>query len=121
VEHSTTTIQDIIDRRLETGLGDLLLELYHAGYCAGARLPLELPHEAGVGDLVLLIDARHNDEIRRPRGWADLDDPPANADEHIAWLLKQPQQADPVRVRAAIERQVALGDVTFETAPPKRS
>lgn len=115
------TITDVINRRIETSLGDLLLEMYHAGYCAGARLPLELPHEAGVTDLLLLIEARHRDEIRRPRGWAVLDDPPPHADERLAWLLSLPQQADPVRVRAALEREIALGDMTFETAPLKRS
>lgn len=91
----TTAIQDVINRRIEIGLGDLLLEMFHAGYCSGARLPLELPHEAGVTDLMLLIEARHKDEIRRPRGW---ENPPLLADEIPGWLL------------AHCERENALGD-----------
>jgi len=100
-------LQDLINRRIETGLGDMLLAMYHAGYCAGARLPIELPAENGAADLVLLVEARHKDEIRRPRGWEDA---PLTSDELPGWLLKQPQQADPVRLRAYAERVLALGE-----------
>lgn len=102
-----TTIQDIINRRVEIGLSDLLLKLYHAGYCAGARLPLELPGEAGVTDLILLVEARHRVEVRAPRGWEDA---PVTNDNLPGWLLSLPQQADPVRLLAAAERENALGD-----------
>lgn len=90
-----SAIQDIINRRIETGLGDMLLAMYHAGYCAGAGLPIDLPAEAGAIDLVVLIEARHKDEIRRPRGW---ENPPLLADEIPGWLL------------AHCERENALGD-----------
>jgi len=104
-----TLLQNIINRQIETGLGDLLLEMYHAGYCNGAGLPIELPRETGVTDLMLLIEARHKDEIRRPRGW-EL--PPLLADEIPGWLL------------AHCERQIALGDAQppdgWHTAPLKR-
>ena len=99
-----TAIQDIITRRLETGLADLLLAMYHAGYCTGAHLPLDLPTEDGAADLVLLVEARHRVEVRELRG------PHLLADGLPGCLLTQPQQADPVRLRAYAERVLALGE-----------
>lgn len=90
-------------------LGDLLLAVYHAGYCAGARLPREALDGVGLADLVQLIEARHRAEILAPRGWLDL---PTTVDELPGWLL------------AHCERIHALGDsqppAGFETAPLRR-
>lgn len=90
----TDAIQSIIASRLETGLADLLLAVYHAGYCAGARLPSEAPG-AGLADLLTTIEARHRAEVLTPRGWLE---PPVLADELPGWLL------------AHCERINALGD-----------
>jgi hypothetical protein len=101
-----TPIQEIINRRVELGLADLLLAIYDAGYCAGANVPIETPAHAGLADLLLLIQARHRDEVLALRGWLD---PPILADDIPGWLL------------AHAERVQALGDATppagFESAP----
>lgn len=94
MSHSTT-IADVIRDRAERGLADLLLTVYDAGYCAGGRLPMEQPAHVGMADLLILLEARHRDEIRALRGW---EMPPRNADEVPGWLL------------AHCERQNALGD-----------
>jgi hypothetical protein len=96
MEHFTTpSIQDIINRRVETGLADLLLSIYHAAYCAGANLPTEAPEGTYTRDLLSTLAGRHRVEILAPRG---LLDEPATNDELPGWLL------------AHCERQVALGD-----------
>lgn len=101
----TTAIQDIINRRVETSLADLLLTVYDAGYCAGANVPVETPAHVGLADLLMLIEARHRAEILASRGWLP---PPLLHDEIPGWLL------------AHCERENALGDATppaqFETA-----
>lgn len=106
--HSTTaSIQDVINRRVETGLADLLLTVADYFYCTGAGVPAELPGQTGMADLLILIEARHRAEVLALRGWLD---PPIASDELPGWLLTLPQRADPVRARAAAEREVALGD-----------
>jgi hypothetical protein len=93
--HSTTTIADVVSRRVETGLADLLLDIYHAAYCAGANLPTEAPANTHTRDLLSTLAGRHRAEILIPRGWLDA---PVTNDELPGWLL------------AHCERQVALGD-----------
>lgn len=120
--HSTTTpIQDIINRRVETGLADLLLTIYDAGYCAGAGMAMELPIPMGMADLVLLVEARHKAEVQALRGWCE--EPRVLRDHLPAYLASLPQQADatpeaPDWLRAYAERQIALGDAT---PPPELS
>jgi hypothetical protein len=97
VVNSTTTIQDIINRRVETSLADLLLTVYDAGYCAGANVSSAPPAHTGLADLLLLLEARHRAEILASRGWLP---PPLLHDEIPGWLLAQ------------CERQNALGDAT---------
>jgi len=92
-----TTIADVLRDQQERGLADLLLTVYDAGYCAGAHLPLEAPLALGLTDLLILLEARHRDEVLAPRGWIDS---PRNADELPGWLL------------AHCERETALGDAT---------
>lgn len=99
MEHSTTTIQDIIRRRVETGLADLLLTVYDAGYCAALGSPPELAAAASTADLLTTLAARHRAEVLASRGWLGLD-PPLTNDEIPGWLL------------AHCERQNALGDAT---------
>lgn len=101
-----TTIQAIISQRVETGLADLLLSVYDAGYCAGASVPIEAPAHAGLSDLLALIAARHKDEVLALRGWLDA---PLTSDDLPGWLLRLPQQSD-VQYHAAAERAAALGD-----------
>jgi len=99
------------DAPLQRGLADVLLDIYHAAYCAGANIPTEAPADRHLRDLLSTLAGRHRAEILIPRGWAE---PPLTADELPGWLLTLPQQA-------AIEREVALGDAAppagFETAP----
>lgn len=118
--HSTTaSIQDIINRRVEIGLADLLLTIFDYAYCKGAGDPIELPTQMGTLDLLILIEARYEAEVLALRGWLD---PPIMHDDLPAWLLRQPQQADggwTAHERAYAERMIALGDArppTLHTA-----
>lgn len=115
--HSTTApIHDIINRRVETGLADLLLTVADYFYCKGAGVPTELPSHPGTLDLLILIEARHQAEVLALRGWLD---PPVDPMDLPSWLLRQPQQADrwTAHERAYAERMIALGDAR---PPPKR-
>jgi hypothetical protein len=92
-----TTISAIIQNRAERGLADVLLDIYHAAYCAGANIPTEPPADPYLADVLSTLAGRHRAEILLPRGWID---PPLTNDELPGWLL------------AHVERQVALGDAT---------
>lgn len=100
-------IQDLINRRLEYGLADLLLAVYDAGYCAALGEAPETGASPQHADLLAMLSARHKSEIQTTRGWLT---PQVASDELPGWLLTLPQQADPVRARAAAERFRALGD-----------
>lgn len=104
---NSTTIAAIIQSRTERGLADLLLTVYDAGYCAGGNLPIEEPAHTGLADLLILLEARHRQEVLALRGWLD---PPITANAVPGWLLSLAQQADSVQLRAAVERETALGD-----------
>jgi hypothetical protein len=82
---------------LARSMDDLLLDIYHAAYCAGANLPTEAPVDTHTRDLLSTLAGRHRVEILAPRG---LLDPPLLADDLPGWLLAQR------------EREVALADAT---------
>lgn len=122
--HSTTApIQDIINRRVETGLADLLLTVFDAGYCAALGSPPEVSATHTIADLLTMLAARHRDEVLAARGWLGLE-PPLTTDELPGWLLRLPQQAAgqlaAVEAVAAIERVNALGDAQPPAAWLKR-
>lgn len=84
-----TTIGEVIHARVERGLASVLLDIYHAAYCAGANLPTEAPTDPFIRDLLSTLAGRHRVEILAPRGWLD---PPALNDEIPGWLLRQQRQ-----------------------------
>ena len=104
-----TTIQSIIRTRAESGLADLLLEVYDHAYCAGAgmeRPPLSCP---GMADLIATLEARHRVERLREAGDGHRESggnpathtspqsrAPSLHDELPGWLLALRQQADTI-------------------------
>ena len=69
---------------MERGMGDLLLLIYDAGYCAALGLPMESPGSIGLISLLTTLAERHQAEVLARRGWAD---PPLLADDIPGWLL----------------------------------
>lgn len=84
------TIYRVLMDRAERGMADLLLTIADHFYTLGAGLPSETT-DAGMRDLLTMLESRHRDEILALRAWGD---PPLLRDEVPGWLLKQQQQAD---------------------------
>lgn len=85
-----TALQTILRARADASLGDILLEVYDAAYCAGAGLRPQPPHDAAMASLLSTLEARHRVEVLETR------DPPMMRDELPGWLLALAQQADVV-------------------------
>jgi len=83
-------LQTVLRERADASLGDILLEVYDAAYCAGAGLVAPPPHDAAMASLLTTLEARHRVEI------LDMRDQKMLADELPGWLLRLKQQADVV-------------------------
>lgn len=101
---TTPSIGDVISDASERGLSELLLAVADYFYCLGAGIIPPAPIERGRAELLATLEQLHRIEVLGPRNT------PLTNDELPGWLLSQQRQVDPVRARAAAERQAALRD-----------